>query len=187
MPGRAPGTTLTPRLPFNEDKMRVGIVAVVLVLACWTTVKSAFFGGPLLGLVALKALLAVKLGSGLFLGKRSVDDPAREEENVLLSSVSEVDQDGCIRKMLCQLQTKEETSRTLEEKLLAKLFTNSAEKITPYNAAFVYATDIGMKTRNAAVCAEVFNQCTLSESEMIDLLQKTWGCGFNFPEESVRQ
>ncbi|XP_069947892.1 uncharacterized protein [Cherax quadricarinatus] len=187
MPGQTPSTLLTPRLPYNEDKMRVGIVALVLVLACWTTVKSVPFGGPLVGLIALKALLAVKLGSGLVFGKRSVDDPAQEEEKVLLSSVSEVDQDGCIRKMLCQLQTKEETSRTLEEKLLTKLFTNSNEKITSYNAAFVYATDIGKKTRNAAVCKKVFNKCTLSDAELNDLLQKTWGCGFDFPEESVSQ
>ncbi|XP_069949742.1 uncharacterized protein [Cherax quadricarinatus] len=173
--------------------MRVSTVVVVLVLACWTTVKSdpigagllaaGLLGAPLLGLAALRAFWLFLFGRRFLHGKRSVDDPTLEEKNALLSTVSELDQDGCIRKMLCQLQTKEETSRTLEEKLLAKLFTNSStENITPYNAAFVYATDIGIKTRNAAVCEKVFNKCSVGDLEMSDLLQKTWGCPSNLSQ-----
>lgn len=142
--------------------------------------------GGVLGLAALKAIAKFKFGGGI-IGKRSVDDPAEEKENVLLSTVSELDQNGCIRKMLCQLQTKEETFRTPEEKLLAKLFANTTENITTYNAAFVYATDIGLKTRNAAVCAKVFNKCPLGDAELSDLLQETWGCGLGLSDDRIGQ
>lgn len=102
---------------------------------------------------------------------------------MLLSTVSQLDQSGCILKMLCRLQTKQEGTRTQEEDLLVNMFVNGTESITSYNAAFVYAADIGSKTHNTAVCDKFFNKCPLSDGELSTLLRQAWGCGLQIQQE----
>lgn len=120
---------------------------------------------------------------------RSVDPAADEGEDLLLATVGQLDPNGCILKMLCQLQTKDESTLTLEEDLLLGMFANSTETLSSFNAAFVYATDIGSKTRDPSVCKKFFPKCPLGDKELDGLLQMAWGCGAAFleqPEEGQR-
>ncbi|XP_042226694.1 uncharacterized protein LOC121869421 [Homarus americanus] len=181
--------------------MRVSSVALVLCLVSWASVQvEGLFplGGVTTGVVGLAALKALywkfKLGGvglgghlgplGLLkgIGKRSVENPGEGDEQLLLTTVGELDQNGCILKTLCQLQTKKEGSRTLEEKLLAELFANRTE-VTAYNAPFVHAIDIGRRTGKSAVCDQLFHKCQLSDTELSSLLQQAWGCGFDVFED----
>nr|XP_027208524.1 uncharacterized protein LOC113802193 [Penaeus vannamei] len=76
---------------------------------------------------------------------RSVDpdteQDADEGKNMLLSIVGQLDPDGCILKMLCNLQTRSPSSLSPEEDLLVDMFSNNTETMSSYNAAFVYAAD----------------------------------------------
>ncbi|KAK7028801.1 hypothetical protein SK128_010376 [Halocaridina rubra] len=141
------------------------------------------------GLAALKAAAIVGYTAGAnyapgyryhHYDKRSVgENPIRnaEEQKVLLSTASQLDPSGCILKFLCKLQVKEEPKRTLQEKALADMF-NGTENLNSYSAPFFYASDVGSNTKNAAVCDKYYSNCPLSDSELGNLLQKAWGCGF---------
>nr|XP_027208525.1 uncharacterized protein LOC113802194 [Penaeus vannamei] len=101
---------------------------------------------------------------------RSVDpdteQDADEGKNMLLSTVGHLDPDGCILKMLCNLQTRSPSSLTPEEDLIVDMFSNNTETMSTYNAAFVYATDVGTKTRDPSVCKklpQMFPQRTAAE------------------------
>lgn len=64
------------------------------------------------------------------------------------------------------------------------MFANGTETLTTYNAAFVYATDIGGKTKDSAMCDKYFAKCPLNDDQLAGLLKQAWGCGFNvFDEE----
>nr|XP_027208523.1 uncharacterized protein LOC113802192 [Penaeus vannamei] len=100
---------------------------------------------------------------------RSVDpdteQDADEGKNMLLSTVGQLDPDGCILKMLCNLQTRSPSSLTPEEDLIVDMFSNNTETMSSYNAAFVYATDVGTKdsVRLQQAVPQMFPQRTAAE------------------------
>ncbi|XP_037793465.1 uncharacterized protein LOC119588915, partial [Penaeus monodon] len=123
---------------------------------------------------------------------RSVDpdteQDADEGKNLLLSTVGQLDPDGCILKMLCHLQTRSHSSLTPEEDLLVDMFSNNTENMASYNAAFVYATDVGTKTRDPSVCNGLFPKCSLKEEQLSGLLRRVWGCASDlFRDDAERE
>ncbi|XP_069974648.1 uncharacterized protein [Penaeus vannamei] len=122
---------------------------------------------------------------------RSVDpdteQDADEGKNMLLSTVGHLDPDGCILKMLCNLQTRSHSSLTPEEDLIVDMFSNNTETMSSYNAAFVYATDVGTKTRDPSVCNKLFPKCSLSEQQLSGLLRRVWGCASDLFREDVER
>ncbi|XP_068210742.1 uncharacterized protein [Palaemon carinicauda] len=119
---------------------------------------------------------------------RSVDASFEEYgEDILLSTVEKLDPNGCILKLLCQAHIKGEEARSLEEAILVDMFSNSTETLTSYNTAFVFATDIGVKTQDPSACKKYFPKCPMDEGELSGLLQMAWGCGVNVFEESEEE
>ncbi|XP_064122642.1 uncharacterized protein LOC135226878 [Macrobrachium nipponense] len=112
---------------------------------------------------------------------RSADDTSFEEygEDLLLSTVGQLDPNGCVLKLLCQAHVKKVAARSLEEAILVDLFSNGTGKLTSQSAAFVFATDIGVKTQDPLACKKYFPNCPLSEGQLSGLLQMAWGCGLN--------
>ncbi|XP_037791078.1 uncharacterized protein LOC119586423 [Penaeus monodon] len=176
---------------------------LVLLLVCWAVASceaSLSTGGLVGGLAILKgaALVSYAVGRhqrynrgrshyhGGYNGRRhyrygrSVDpdteEDADEGKNLLLSTVGQLDPDGCILKMLCHLQTRSHSSLTPEENLLVDMFSNNTENMASYNAAFVYAMNVGTKTHDPSVCNGLFPKCSLREEQLSGLLRRVWGC-----------
>ncbi|XP_042890110.1 uncharacterized protein LOC122265027 [Penaeus japonicus] len=145
------------------------------------------------GLAALKGAAILGFAVGRSLSgrrfRRSTETEAEEDENLLLSTVGQLDPNGCILKLLCLLQTKDQSTLTLEEDLLLGMFANGTETLTSssfYSAAFVYATEIGTRTRDPSVCKKFFPRCPLQDDQLAGLLQWAWGCGPNLVSEEER-
>nr|XP_045622343.1 uncharacterized protein LOC123772952 [Procambarus clarkii] len=56
-----------------------------------------------------------------------------EVQRLLMSAATQLDTDGCVLKLLCHLDTKEQEERTLQEDVLLNLFYNSPEMLSSYN------------------------------------------------------
>ncbi|XP_047472352.1 uncharacterized protein LOC125027357 [Penaeus chinensis] len=133
------------------------------------------------GLAALKGAAILGYAVGRSLGgrrfRKSAETRADEGENLLLSTVGQLDPNGCILKLICLLQTKDQSTLSPEEDLLLGMFANSTEALSSYNAAFVYATEIGTKTRSPRACKKFFPRCPLRDDQLAGLLHRAWGCG----------
>ncbi|XP_064122644.1 uncharacterized protein LOC135226880 [Macrobrachium nipponense] len=101
----------------------------------------------------------------------------RDGENLILATIERFDPDGCIFKLLCHLQVKDESSRTIEENLLVRMFSNNTDIAKDYNAAFVNAAVIGGTTRDDRACSANFPHCPLSVWQLESLIKDAWGCG----------
>lgn len=115
----------------------------------------------------------------LGLGKRSVrgNGEMMVDENLLLTTVTQMDPNGCILKLLCSLQTKPEESLTQQEAVLARMFSDNSDSLSSSNAAFVYATGVGRQSQNAASCDKLFSKCLMEEEQLSRVLQQSWSCG----------
>ncbi|ROT82308.1 hypothetical protein C7M84_024546 [Penaeus vannamei] len=122
------------------------------------------------GLAALKGAAILGFAIGRNLGgrrfRKSTETRADEDENLLLSTVGQLDPNGCILK----------TSRPLLPRRTAG-HANNTETLSSYNAAFVYAKEIGTKTRSPHVCKRFFPKCPLRDEQLAGLLHQAWGCG----------
>ncbi|KAK7028805.1 hypothetical protein SK128_010380 [Halocaridina rubra] len=145
--------------------MLCGRLLLASLAISWLAFADAtfLFGAGLPQFAVLSGLAALK---GLYL----------TGEKTLLSAVQQLDPNGCIQKLLCRLQFKEEANRTHEENALVKMFSKGAETITSYNAAFVYASAIGSTSADPKVCDKYFSKCPVSNEELGKLLQQSWGC-----------
>ncbi|KAK4319162.1 hypothetical protein Pmani_009881 [Petrolisthes manimaculis] len=153
---------------------------LVAVLATSSAMTSAYIFNPLLlGLVGLK-VLAIGGGGSLLagIGKRSVrQGELTVDENLLLTTVTQLDPNGCILKLLCSLQAKPEEARTTEEANLVRMFSDNQDSLTSANAAFVYAAGVGRETQDVASCDKLFSKCLMEEEQLSRVLQQSWSCG----------
>ncbi|XP_068210744.1 uncharacterized protein [Palaemon carinicauda] len=164
--------------------MHFSKLILAMVALTWASTTDALlpFAAPALivgGLAVLKGAAIVALLAGpLGIGKRSVDDVlAREQsEAALLSTVENLDPSGCILKLVCHLQFKEESARTPEENTLVQMFSGKTEALTSHSAAFVFAAELGSKNKDASVCEKYFNKCPYTNEVVGNLLQQSWGC-----------
>ncbi|XP_066948426.1 uncharacterized protein [Macrobrachium rosenbergii] len=180
---------------MHHSKMTLAILALLwAATANATIIITGVTTGLVLGsLAALKgaALLGYAVGKkkghfGHHFFKRSVGEVGAENqaEEHLLSTVGKLDPSGCILKLLCHLQFKEEASRTPEEEVLVQMFGNRTGALTSHSAAFVYASEIGSRNRDPAVCERYFSQCPFRGEEVSGLLQESWACGMQvLPKE----
>ncbi|XP_068210743.1 uncharacterized protein [Palaemon carinicauda] len=166
--------------------LSVALASIASVDATFA-IAGASTGLILGGLAALKgaALLGYAIGkkkktlSKPLFFKRSVDGQVHvqdEEETELLSAVEKMDPTGCIPKLLCHLQFKEESRRTPEENVLVQMFSNTSDDQGSYSSAFAYAAEIGRKGVDSSVCEEHFHSCPYSKDNVSDMLQESWGC-----------
>ncbi|KAK4319160.1 hypothetical protein Pmani_009879 [Petrolisthes manimaculis] len=104
---------------------------------------------------------------------------ADEGENLLLTTATQLDQDGCILKLVCSLQTTPEEARSSNEAVLASIFTeesDSSSSSSSYSAAFVHAAGVGRQAQDSTPCNKVFSKCLMEEEDMRRALDKAWGC-----------
>ncbi|KAK7028806.1 hypothetical protein SK128_010381 [Halocaridina rubra] len=121
---------------------------------------------------------------------RSVEDVAASEasEDMLLSTIGKLDPNGCILKLLCSLQFKEEANLSLQESVLLDMFDNNTETLTSYNTAFIYASELGYINQDPLTCDTYFPRCPLRGDHLSGLLQQAWGCGFDlFGDDTEEQ
>ncbi|ROT84448.1 hypothetical protein C7M84_022365 [Penaeus vannamei] len=122
---------------------------------------------------------------------RSVDpdteQDADEGKNMLLSIVGQLDPDGCILKMLCNSRRGVPPASAQRRTSSSTCSPNNTETMSSYNAAFVYAADVGTKTRDPSVCNKLFPKCSLSEQQLSGLLRRVWGCASNLFREDVER
>ncbi|KAK3866950.1 hypothetical protein Pcinc_027554 [Petrolisthes cinctipes] len=154
-------------------------ILFVAVLATSSAMASAYIFNPLLlGLVGLKVLA---IGGGSLLGgigKRSVrQGEMTVDENLLLTTVTQLDPNGCILKLLCSLQSKPEEARTAQEAVLVRMFSDNQDSLTSANAAFVYAAGVGREAQDVASCDKLFSKCLMEEEQLSRVLQQSWSCG----------
>lgn len=109
------------------------------------------------------------------LGRSVEAATASEGERLLLFAAGHLDTNGCIFKLLCHLQAKEESRRTPDEHLLVSIF--SSESLPSFGTAFARALDVGRKAQDSSECTRTFPKCPLAEADLADLLQQAWGCG----------
>nr|XP_045622344.1 uncharacterized protein LOC123772953 [Procambarus clarkii] len=96
-------------------------------------------------------------------------DEVNELTRLLMSTVTQLDTDGCVLKLLCHLDTKGQEERTLQENVFFRLFTSSSNTLAAYNDAILAA-------RGRESCDEVFPKCPLTVEELGRLLQQTSAC-----------
>lgn len=111
--------------------------------------------------------------------RRSLRGEKKEEvdvgENLLLTTVTQLDQEECILKLVCSLQTKPEKERTPNEAVLASIFTDSPSS-SSYTAAFVHAAGVGRQEQDSTPCNRVFSKCVMEETDLRRALDQAWGC-----------
>ncbi|XP_042894334.1 uncharacterized protein LOC122268129 [Penaeus japonicus] len=175
------------------------ILLVAVVLSCLMAAQAASPFGVLAGIGALTSAAKKRRYHGAGHGRahghgyrapprksrprfrRSVVAAAalEEDDDLILSAVGQMDPSGCIPKILCLLQAKDESDRTLKENLLLDIFTSNTVNPTPSNAAFVYAKDVATKTRDSSVCRKVFPECPFDEEELREIVDLAWSCDCN--------
>ncbi|KAK3874243.1 hypothetical protein Pcinc_020797 [Petrolisthes cinctipes] len=104
---------------------------------------------------------------------------ADESENLLLTTATQLDREGCILKLVCSLQTTPEEARSSNEAVLASIFTeasDSSDSSSSYCAAFVHAAGVGRQAQDSTPCNKVFSKCLMEEEDMRRALDQAWGC-----------
>ncbi|XP_042230813.1 uncharacterized protein LOC121872212 isoform X1 [Homarus americanus] len=159
--------------------MRSAYMVLMVVVLTWVMAAEAIF--PLAAIAAFvgSRIASIAVPLAIERGKRSVNLVSSDDEkNILLSVMTQLDPDGCILKLLCSLEASStEGVHTPKERALVNTFTNQNETLTPYNAAYIYAVNIGQHAHDAALCDKKFNKCSISVAELRDLLEWSSNCG----------
>ncbi|XP_042894336.1 uncharacterized protein LOC122268131 [Penaeus japonicus] len=172
------------------------LLLVAVGLSCLMAAQAVSPSGVLAGLGALTSAVSRRRYHGASHGRghghgyrapsrrwrlrygRSVE-AAAEEDDLILSTVAQLDPNSCIPRMLCVLQAKEESNRSPKENLFVEIFASNTMNPSPHNAAFVYAKDVAIKTRDASACKKLFPECPFPDVEMSQLLELAWSCDCN--------
>ncbi|XP_066948427.1 uncharacterized protein [Macrobrachium rosenbergii] len=174
---------------MHASKLFLFSVALAWIASVDATfaIAGASTGLILGGLAVLKgaALLGYAVGKKKkfaakpFIFKRSVHGEVLandQEETELFSAVEKLDPTGCIPKLLCHLQFKEEALRTPEENVLVQMFSNRPDAQGSYGSAFAFAAEVGQKGGDSTICEEHFKSCPYSKDNVSEMLQESWGC-----------
>ncbi|ROT83036.1 hypothetical protein C7M84_023793 [Penaeus vannamei] len=144
---------------LSDFKMNSALVLLVAVgLSCLVAAQAASPFGVLAGLGALTSA-----------AKRTLDEG---DSDLILSAVGQMDPNACIPKILCVLQAKDESNRTMKENMLLEI-------LTSYNAAFVHAQDVTSATGDSFACKRIFSKCPFDDGELSELLDLAWSCDCN--------
>ncbi|ROT83034.1 hypothetical protein C7M84_023791 [Penaeus vannamei] len=106
---------------------------------------------------------------------RSVSD----HETLLMSTVSQLDQNNCILKLLCQLQTKTAETRTPQENVIVDLFSYHLDAFAHVANASVFSPvhEVESNALDVGMCDSYFSKCPFAEEHLRALLQYVWSCG----------
>ncbi|XP_047472623.1 uncharacterized protein LOC125027570 [Penaeus chinensis] len=106
---------------------------------------------------------------------RSVSD----HETLLISTVSQLDQNDCILKLICQLQTKTEETRTAQENVIVDLFSYHLDTFAHVANASVFlpGNEVDSNALDVGMCDSYFSKCPFAEEHLRSLLQYVWSCG----------
>lgn len=165
------------------------ILLVVVGLSCLVAAQAASPFGVLAGLGALTSAAKRSYrgpghghshGHGYIAPKRkfrprfgrSVAALDEGDSDLILSAVGQMDPNACIPKILCVLQAKDESNRTMKENMLLEI-------LTSYNAAFVHAQDVTSATGDSFACKRIFSKCPFDDGELSELLDLAWSCDCN--------
>ena len=107
-------------------------------------------------------------------GRALVSD-ASQEEDVLLSSVTQYDSNGCLLKLVCLAQATPEEARTSYQAALVHLFTDMSYDVTPTRVPFVQALQTGSSARKVkAACDTKYMSCPLPGPVLHGMLVMAW-------------
>lgn len=108
-------------------------------------------------------------------GRAAGDDP-RQVDDVLLTSVTQLDPDGCLLKLLCLAQATPAAARTPYQASLVNLFAGITQAPTAAGAPFVQALQAGDATGKAAdACHAGYPSCPASGAVLHGMLVQAWG------------
>ncbi|XP_050729858.1 uncharacterized protein LOC127005200 [Eriocheir sinensis] len=108
-------------------------------------------------------------------GRAAGNDP-RQVDDVLLSSVTQMDPDGCLLKLLCLARATPAAARTPYQASLVHLFADITQAPTPAGIPFVQALHTGSAAGKAtAACQASHSSCPLSEAILHGMLVQAWG------------
>jgi len=88
--------------------------------------------------------------------------------------MTEMDQDSCGKKLICELRSKEASgvSMTVEEKLIAEKFGDGRQvDVSDITVEFDLAAQIG-RNMGESRCQQLYNRCELSTDDMVKMIQK---------------
>ncbi|XP_045106513.1 uncharacterized protein LOC123501625 [Portunus trituberculatus] len=114
--------------------------------------------------------------------RRAVGTAATEEEDALLASVTQLDPNGCLLKLLCLTRATPEEERSSHQALLLHLFGDISSAPTHASEPFAQALQTGGSAqRHAAACRDHYLRCPLSGSALHGMLVMAWTAHHHTP------
>lgn len=159
----------------------------------WLISCQALIADPVLALGALAvlkgaALVGFKVAQGARGGHRyrphynhhrwgrAVESDPRQVEDALLTSVAQLDPDGCLLKLLCLARATPAAARTPYQASLVDLFASITQAPTPAGIPFMQALQTGSAAGKAkAACHATHANCPISEAILNEMLVQAWG------------
>merc|ERR1711990_1434240 len=92
--------------------------------------------------------------------------------NIWYRDMTEMDQDGCGKKLICELRAKQQSSGfTADEKLIAENFGSGTQvDVSDITVEYDLAAQLG-KYMGLERCQQLYNRCDLSSSDMIRMIK----------------
>merc|ERR1712110_251179 len=85
--------------------------------------------------------------------------------------MTEMDQDGCGKKLICELRAKEKSGFTEDERLIAENFGSGNQvDVSDITVEYDLAAQLG-KYMGLERCQQLYNRCDLSSSDMIRMIK----------------
>merc|ERR1712001_331944 len=91
--------------------------------------------------------------------------------NTWYRDMTEMDQDGCGKKLICELRAKQKSGFTADEKLIAENFGSGTQvDVSDITVEYDLAAQLG-KYMGLDRCQQLYNRCDLSSSDMIRMIK----------------
>merc|ERR1711953_572123 len=102
--------------------------------------------------------------------KREVDAGGFDINN-WYRDMTEMDQDGCGKKLICELRAKQKSGFTEDERLIAENFGNGTQvDVSDITVEYDLAAQLG-KYMGLERCQQLYNRCDLSSSDMVRMIK----------------
>lgn len=186
------GLLATLMVLFRQMQQRWLVLAAMAL--SWLVSCQALFAEPVLALGALAILKGAAIAGFKFgrfsrggrqggyynhrrWGRAAGDDPSQVDD-ALLTSVSQLDPDGCLLKLLCLARATPAPARSPYQASIVHLFAGITQAPTPAGIPFVQALQTGSaagKDKGKAACHASHPSCPLSEATLHGMLVQAWG------------
>merc|ERR1712186_280438 len=91
--------------------------------------------------------------------------------NTWYRDMTEMDQDGCGKKLICELRAKQKSGFTEDERLIAENFGSGTQvDVSDITVEYDLAAQLG-KYMGLERCQQLFNRCDLSSSDMVRMIK----------------